>query len=88
MNASKSTEFETVVLRVANVIVSACNADAARAPCAAVAYAVLLVTAAEPKPRVVRAAEALASSIRVPPNVLTSDAGSALVAKVPCAAVA
>ena len=48
----------------------------------------LAVTAADPNPRVDLAAAASASSIRVPPKVLTADAASALSAVVPCAAVA
>ena len=44
-----------------------CSAESAVEPCAAVAYAVDAVVAAVPKPSVVRAAPALASSINVAP---------------------
>ena len=46
--SAKSEDAAVTDFSVANVIVSACNADAARAPCAAVAYAVVLVAAAVP----------------------------------------
>ena len=45
-------------------------------PCAAVAYAVDAVTAADPRPRVVLAAAASASSTRVAPYALTEDAAT------------
>ena len=44
-----------------------CKADSAFVPCAAVAYAEIAVVATEPKPSVVLAALALASSINVAP---------------------
>ena len=53
-----------------------CIAEAARVPCAAVAYAVLAVVAAVPSPRVVLAADAEASSTSVRPNVLIAEASS------------
>ena len=44
-----------------------CSAESAVEPCAAVAYAEIAVVAISPKPNVVRAAPALASSINVAP---------------------
>ena len=45
-------------------------------PCAAVAYAVDAVTAADPRPRVDLAAAASASSTSVRPKALTADESS------------
>jgi len=47
--------------------VEATKAASALAPCAAVAYAEIAVVAMSPKPSVVRAAAALASSMSVAP---------------------
>ena len=49
LKSAKEVEAATTVLKSLNVIVSSCNADAARAPCAALAKSPVAAAAAVPR---------------------------------------